>query len=161
MRRDFELHGSTLFVDRLGRPLNNKSWPLMTIEMLSGETKVSIPSDAIVISERVEAYAWIFKAAVDLTPGVHLSDNKVIHAYGLLAGENLLQFLGISDTCQILLDHYHLLPVDQDIGAWLRRFGKIWATELKEDIHDLVKTYDEAVLWVSLKYRWQVSSMIT
>jgi hypothetical protein len=31
MRRDFELFGSTLFVDRLGRPLNNNGWPLMTI----------------------------------------------------------------------------------------------------------------------------------
>jgi hypothetical protein len=59
-RRDFELYGSTLFVDRRGRPLNNKGWPLLAIAMLSGESKVSIPSDAIVISERVEAYAWIF-----------------------------------------------------------------------------------------------------
>jgi hypothetical protein len=51
IRRDLERYGSTLFVDRLGRPLNNKGWPLMTIAMLSGEKKVCIPSEAIVISE--------------------------------------------------------------------------------------------------------------
>jgi hypothetical protein len=49
-----------------------------------------------------------FKATVDITPGVHLSDNKVINADGILAGESLLQLLGISDTCHIVLDHYHL-----------------------------------------------------
>jgi hypothetical protein len=37
MRRDFELFGSTLFVDRLGRPLNKVGWPLMTMALLSGE----------------------------------------------------------------------------------------------------------------------------
>ena len=37
MRRDFELCGPTLFLDSLGRSLNNKGWPLMTIAMLSGE----------------------------------------------------------------------------------------------------------------------------
>jgi hypothetical protein len=37
MPRDFELYGSALFLDRIGRPLNSQSWPLMTKGMLSGE----------------------------------------------------------------------------------------------------------------------------
>jgi hypothetical protein len=44
MRRDFELYGSTLFVDRLGRPLNNKGWPLMTLAMLDGQKTVCLAS---------------------------------------------------------------------------------------------------------------------
>jgi hypothetical protein len=47
---------------------------------------------------------------------VDLSDNKGFNADGILAGESSLQLLGISDTCHIVLDHYHLL--DQDIGAF-------------------------------------------
>jgi hypothetical protein len=49
MRRDFELYHSTLFVDRLGRPLNRKGWPLMTTAMLSGERKVCLASEAIIL----------------------------------------------------------------------------------------------------------------
>jgi hypothetical protein len=48
-RKDVELYGSTLFVDILGRPLNNKGWPLLTIAMLSGEKKVCVACEAIVI----------------------------------------------------------------------------------------------------------------
>jgi hypothetical protein len=42
-----------------------------------------------------------------------------------------------------VLYHYHLL--DQDIGAWPKHFGTMSANQLKEDVHDLVKTYDEAI----------------
>jgi hypothetical protein len=38
-RNDLKLCGSSRFVDRLGRPLNNKVWPLMTVAMLSGEKR--------------------------------------------------------------------------------------------------------------------------
>jgi hypothetical protein len=85
MRKDLEVCGSTLFVDRLGRP-HNKGWPLFTIAMLSGEKRVCVTCDAIMISERVDAYAWLIQACVDLTPGFKLSDIKVIYADGIHAG---------------------------------------------------------------------------
>jgi hypothetical protein len=56
MRRDFELYGSTLFVDRLGRPLNNKGWPLMTMAMISGDKRVCIASEAIVFFQKPSAH---------------------------------------------------------------------------------------------------------
>jgi hypothetical protein len=128
-RKDVELYGSTLFIDRLGRPLNNKGWPLLTIAMLSGEKKVCVACEAIVISERVDAYAWLIQSFVDLTPGFDLKDIKVIYADGFHAGETLLDKLGIKGNCNIVLDHMHLL--NADIGAWPKFFGLAsWATLL-------------------------------
>jgi hypothetical protein len=120
-RNDLKLYGSTLFVDRLGHPLNNKGWPLMTIAMLSGEKKVCVACDAIIISERVDGYAWLIKACVEQTPGFELTDIKVIYADGFHAGETLLHLLGIKKTCRIILDHQHLLS--GDIGSWPNFFG--------------------------------------
>lgn len=65
MRRDFELYGSTLFLDRLGRSLNNKGWPLMTIAMLSGEKRVCLPCEAIAVGESVRCYAFMLEAMID------------------------------------------------------------------------------------------------
>jgi hypothetical protein len=62
MRRDFELYSSTLFLDRMGRPLNNKGWPLLTMAMLSGDKKVCLASEAIVISECVGACACMIQS---------------------------------------------------------------------------------------------------
>jgi hypothetical protein len=64
MRRDFQLNGSTLFVDRLGRSLNNKDWVLMTLAMLSRDRKVCVGSEAIVFKERIDAYAWMIRQTV-------------------------------------------------------------------------------------------------
>jgi hypothetical protein len=141
MRKDVQLYGLTLFVDRLGRPLNNKGWPLLTIALLSGEKRVCIASEAIIISERVDAYAWMILATVEMTPAFELTDIKVIYADGIHSGETLL---GNRMNCRIVLDHQHLLS--GDIGAWPQFFGlPVWATLLREDCTCLVKTHDEAL----------------
>jgi hypothetical protein len=149
MRRDFELYGSTLFLDRLGRPLNNKGWPLMTMAMLSGGKRVCIPCEAIVLSERVESYVWMIRAAVDMTPGFELSNLKVIFGDGILAGGTLLHQLGITQSCHIVLDHHHLLS--GAIGAWPKKFGLVaWKTLLKDDCTGLVKTFEEETYYAHL-----------
>jgi hypothetical protein len=84
---------STLFVDRLGRPLNRKGWPLMTTAMLSGERKVCLASEAIVLSENINAYAWVMKETVSMTPGVQLAEIKVIYGDGIFGGGDCFQSL--------------------------------------------------------------------
>jgi hypothetical protein len=102
MKRDFELYGSTLFLDRLGRSLNSKGWPLMTVAMLSGEKMVCLACEGIAVEESLKCYAWFLEAAVDMTPGVELSDIRVIYGDGIFAGDNLPEYLGISGTCRIV-----------------------------------------------------------
>jgi hypothetical protein len=96
---------------------------------------------AIVFKERIDAYAWMIRQTVQITPGFQMSEMRVIFGDGILGGEKLLQQLDIQDTCYIVLDHQHLLS--SDFGAWPKRFGgPVWATELKHYCHELVKTYD-------------------
>jgi hypothetical protein len=113
---------------------------LMTMAMLSGEKKVCVASEAIVFSETIDAYAWMIRATVEMTPSVRLCDTKVIYGDGILGGGKLLEQLGIQTTCRVVLDHQHLLS--DDIGAWPKRFGRTWA-QVKEDCIKMVKTYDE------------------
>jgi hypothetical protein len=81
------------------------------------------PFEAIVLSEQVESYVWMIRAAVDMTPGFELSNLKVIFGDGILAGETLLHQLGITQSCRIVLDRHHLLS--GAIGAWPKKFGLV------------------------------------
>jgi hypothetical protein len=96
------------------------------------------------ISERVDAYAWLIQACFDFTPGFELSNIKVIYADGIHAGETLLHLLGIKTSCRIILENQHLLS--GDIGAWPKFFGlQAWSTLIRSDCTDLVKTFDESL----------------
>jgi hypothetical protein len=138
MRRDFELYGSTLFVDRLGRPLINMEWPLMTIAMLSGEKKLCIPSETIVFSECVDAYAWMIRETGHMTPCVRMSDIKVIFGDGILGGESLVHILGIQNSCRIVLDDHYLLS--ENIGAWPQKF---WWSDMGPNTGRLHRTGED------------------
>jgi hypothetical protein len=111
-RKDVELYGSTLSLDRLGRP-----WPLLTIAMVDVEKKVCVASEAIVISERVDAYAWVMRSlCVELTPGFELIDIKAIFMRMVSTLERLCwRSLESRNTCKIVMGHMRLL--NADIGA--------------------------------------------
>lgn len=149
MRRDFELFGDVLFVDCLGRSLNNKGWPVNTIAMLDGEKKVALPSEGLTIGESVDSYAWLIQSTADMAPTRKLSDIKIIFADGILSGETLLTKLGISDTCKIVLDHYHL--ISEDIGAWPKEFGLHTWAHLKQDLTTMVKSHKASDYSVALE----------
>ena len=143
MQRDFELFGDVLFVDCLGRSLNDKGWPINTIAMLDGEKKICLPCEGLTISESIEGYAWMIRSAVAMTPLRRLSDIKVIFGDGILAGESLLSNLGISHSCKLVLDHHHL--ISEDIGAWPKEFGLQLFAQLKADLTTMVKTWDSDI----------------
>jgi hypothetical protein len=116
----------------------------MTIALLSGEKRVCITSEAIIISERVDAYAWMILATVEMTPGFELSDIKVIYAYGIHAGETLLQLLGILMNCRIVLDHQHL--PSGDIGSW-PKFAARWHVKYLKGSNEKVMTHSPTKDW--------------
>ncbi len=158
MRRDFELFGDVIFVDRLGQPLNSKGWPYLTMAMLDGDKTVCLPSENLTITESVDSYAWQIRTTCEMTPKRKLSDIKMIFADGILAGETLLAKLGIQDTCHLVLDNHHLLS--EDIGAWPKEFGLHLFSRLKEDLTTMVTSpyldcYEEALSKVRSKLRGQ------
>ncbi|KAG7373486.1 hypothetical protein IV203_034210 [Nitzschia inconspicua] len=141
MRKDFQLFGDALFIDCLGRSLNDKGWPINTIAMLDGQKKVCLPCEAITIKESIDAYAWLIRSAVEMTPGREVSDIKIIFGDGILDGDTLLKKLGITQTCIIVLDQYHLL--DPKIGAWPKNFGLRCWNLVQDDLTKMVKETSE------------------
>ena len=149
MRKDFELYGDALFVDRLGRPLNNKGWPSFTVAMLDGMKKLCLAAESFGVMESVDAYAWIITSIVDMAPNRQLSDIKIVFADGILAGESLLRKLGNEATCHIVLDHHHLL--DEKIGSFPKEFGLNQYPTVKNDLTVMVKSHSEAVYNAALE----------
>jgi hypothetical protein len=141
MRRDFELFGDVLFVDCLGRSINEKGWPINTIAMLDGDKKVCLPCEGLTIGESVDSYAWLIKSAVSMAPGRRLEDIRVIYSDGINGGETLLDKLGIRDSCKIVLDHHHLLS--EKLGAWPKEFGLAFWPVIREPLSLMVKSYEE------------------
>jgi hypothetical protein len=93
----------------------DKGWPITTIAMLDAEGEVCLPSEAITITESIDAYVLLIRATISMTPKRRLSDIKICFGDGIFKDERLLKDLGISNTCKLVLDHYHL--ISDDIGA--------------------------------------------
>ncbi|KAG7373178.1 hypothetical protein IV203_033902 [Nitzschia inconspicua] len=142
MRRDFELYGDVLFVDCMGKSINNKGWPINTIAMLDGEKRVCLPCEGLTISETIDGYVWLIESVAAMAPGRKLCDVKFIIGDGIFASETVLSKLGINDTCHLILDHHHLLS--EDIGAWPKAFGLSLFSLLKDDLRVMVKSADES-----------------
>jgi hypothetical protein len=101
MRSDFEKFGDVIFLDRLGQPLTDKGWPLLTFAMIDANGKVCLPSESIAIGESVDGYAWGLRSTCEMAPGRKLSDIKIIYSDGILASETLLDKLGIQDHARL------------------------------------------------------------
>jgi hypothetical protein len=143
MRRDFELYGDVLFVDCLGRSLNTKGWPINTLAMKDGEKKICLPCEGFTIGESVLAYAWLIQSTVSMAPNRSLKEIKIICSDGILSGETILSRLGIHSTCNIVLDHYHL--ISEDIGIWPKFFGSQLWPSLRGDLGLMVKSTDRSI----------------
>ena len=84
MRKDFELFGDVLFLDKLGRSLKNRGWATMTVAMVDGDKKLCFPCDSLtMIEESIPAYQWLLRMTVEMTPGMELTDTKVIFGDGI------------------------------------------------------------------------------
>jgi hypothetical protein len=82
---------------------------------------VCLSCEGIAAGESVTCCARFLEAAADMTHGVELSYIRVIYAEGILPGDSLLEYLGITGNCRIVLEHHHLLSAE--IGAWPNMFG--------------------------------------
>jgi hypothetical protein len=87
----------------------------------------------------LDAYAFVLRAIFDMAPKRSKSSIKIIFGDGIMPNE-LLQMVGIADTCRICLDTYHLLNVD-----WPRFFGPAYYRTMRPMFAALVysKTEDE------------------
>jgi len=138
MRKDFELNGNVLFVDRMGASKNTRCWSYHATAMLDSEKRVCLASEGLLVGESVEGYAWKIEMTFDMTPGRKLLDFEYIHVDRIHQGESMLDILKIWDTCHLMLDQKHLL--DPKIGAWPNHFGLGFWQRVSEPLTRMVNT---------------------
>jgi len=132
MRTSFNQFGHTLFLDFSKRRLNSMDWPYNGLTMIDSDKKVVVGSESLCIGELNDCYVDILRSTVEMSGGRSLSDIQVIFGDCFIQ-TTLLDQLGITDTCRIFWDHYHLLQ-----SVWPEFLGKSFSGELKVALEGMV-----------------------
>ena len=121
MRFDWDTCASCISLDGMKRQLNHFCYPYIAVTSLDGYGNMVVCAEAIVISERIEAYAWLLRCCSNFSSARKLDGIHVIYGDGLVTCQSLLLSLGIQDSCSLLDDVHHLLSTD--CGTWYKQFG--------------------------------------
>ena len=121
MRFDWDTCASSIALDGMKRQLNNVSYPYISVTGIDGYGHMVVCAEAIVISERLEAYAWLLRCCSTFSRQRKLDGVHAIFGDGLVTCESLLESLGIQDSCTLLDDVHHLLS--PECGTWYKQFG--------------------------------------
>ena len=113
----FPRYGNLLCLDAQKRQFNYLGWPYIAPCVKTGDMGIAVTSEAIVVTEDLDLYAWILKAQEEMEPRWSTSDVKIIFGDGFLK-QSLLDQLCMTQTCVLRGDFYHLM---QEI--WPKSFG--------------------------------------
>jgi hypothetical protein len=121
MRFDWDTCATSIALDGMKRQLNSVCYPYISVTAVDGYGQMAVCVEAIVISERIEAYAWLLRCCSNFSCNRKVDDIRVIFGDGLVTSDTLLTSLGIEDSCTLLDDIHHLLS--PECGTWYKQFG--------------------------------------
>ncbi|KAI2489562.1 hypothetical protein MHU86_25031 [Fragilaria crotonensis] len=121
MRFDWDTCASSIALDGMKRQLNSFCYPYIAVTGIDGYGHMVVCAEAIVISERIEAYAWLLRCCSNFSCKRKLDSIHAIFGDGLVTCDSLLASLGIQDSCSLLDDVHHLLS--PECGTWFKQFG--------------------------------------
>ncbi len=138
-------YGNIMFLDGQKRRYNKMNWPYIGPIIKNSNNGISVVSEAIVTSEDIDTYTWIFKAMVSIEPRWSPSKLQIIYADGLIT-TRLLKNLNIENSCILHGDYYHLFkenwPNDDNFGIVAYR---------------LIKSYLSSMLLSTTKSEWDIA----
>ena len=105
-----------VMLDMMKRRQNSIDWPYCGPVLITGEKSITTACEAILVTESIDAYVFVMNATYEMS-GVDRRVTKCIFADGIMSA-SLLRKLGIEDSCNLILDRYHILEVD-----WPKAFG--------------------------------------
>ncbi|KAI2507013.1 hypothetical protein MHU86_7398 [Fragilaria crotonensis] len=121
MRFDWDTCATSIALDGMKRQLNRVCYPYISVTAVDGYGQMVVCAEAIVISERIEAYAWLLRCCSAFSCKRKLGDICAVFGDGLVTCDTLLTSLGIQDSCTLLDDTHHLLS--PECGTWYKHFG--------------------------------------
>ena len=120
MRYNLRRYGNIMFLDSQKRQYNRHGWPYIAPVIKNNENKIAVTCEAIVTSENIDTYVWVLKSIESIEKGWPPSKLSIVYADGLLT-DRFLTDLGISDSCILHGDYYHLFnevwPKTENFGA--------------------------------------------
>ena len=117
MRVHLLRYGNILFLDAQKREFNNQGWPYIGPSLKDGEMKVRVGAESICIEETLEMYVWVLRKMSSMEPRFRLDAIRIIFGDQFLS-QKLLVDLGITATCTLRGDYYHLMK-----EVWPKYFG--------------------------------------
>ena len=99
-----------LMLDVMKRQQNSVDFPYCGVALLTGEKKVALGSESIMVEEMIPAYVFVVRSTFEMA-NIPLSMCKVIFGDGIMS-TSLLKELGIENTCKLILDKHHLVEID-------------------------------------------------
>ena len=111
MRYNLVRYGNIMFLDSQKRQYNRHGWPYIGPVVKTNENKIAVACEAIVTSENIDTYVWVLKSMESIEKRWSPSKLSIVYADGLLT-ERFLNDLGISDSCILHGDYYHLFNGD-------------------------------------------------
>ena len=94
-----------MFIDGQKRKYKQLNWPCIG-PVIKNSDNQRVTCEAIVTTEDIDTYTWIFKSMMSIEPRWSVSKLQ-IYADGLVS-QKLLDNLGIRETCILHGDFYHL-----------------------------------------------------
>ena len=107
MRYNLLRFGNIMFIDGQKRKYNQLNWPYIGPVVKNSDNRIGVTCEAIVTTEDIDTYTWIFKSMMSIEPRWAASKLQILYADGLVS-QKLLDNLGISETCILHGDFYHL-----------------------------------------------------
>ena len=90
--------------------MNKPGWPYIGPVVRNNDNKVRVVCECICISESMEIYELIILSMEDMEPEYSRSNIRIIYADQHMTPQ-LLHNLGITDTCVLHGDYWHLLNI--------------------------------------------------
>ena len=82
MRKQLLQFGDMMFLDSQKRQYNKVCWPYIGPVIRTGENKVRVVAESVVISEDLDSYQWILKSLSVMEPKSLLSNLRIISSDG-------------------------------------------------------------------------------
>jgi hypothetical protein len=117
MRASYELFGNFISIDAMKRQQNSYHWPYIGPCVYDENKTVAVIAESIVCAERHEAYKFVLGAIFEMAPRRPKSQINVV-ASDCFVTPSLLSELGISNSCHLMWDHYHILE-----SIWPKKLG--------------------------------------
>jgi hypothetical protein len=128
MRYHARHYGSVLCLDAQKRQFNSSGWPYIA-PIVKDNTE-----------ETHEFYIWILKSMAEIEPRFELANIRIVFADQKLT-DTILQELGITSTCTLRGDFYHLL-------------NEVWPDHFHSSVYPQVKKFLRAMLLSKTVEEW-------